>query len=313
MSADEQMEQFFGSLATKHAREVETKTETVTQPVKYPRKQGKGGSGSHEGGRSQGSSSGTDRRARPRALDEESLTTLLAKMVLRQEDNTNVLRAESAMVLHMQPTTPGLLHLLMQASQEWKKQTQAPQPTVVGKTSLRVVLAQLWARELRLRLQDEDHLKHARQEGWLASDHWVYQRWNAAEKKLEVAPQQGITHQDMITMLSSLSSDLGMQGVVHRFHSTRPMGANQQSTLVFLLELGYRSEPAQRAVATLQRLQRNAVLQVVGCQLRPEGLRRSPLAKRLATLLHPGRRLSPSLSLLPPPLLPLPPSPFHSR
>ena len=312
MSADEQMEQFFGSLTAKHAREAEPKEESVSQPVKYPRKQGKGGSGSREGGRSQGSSSVTDRRARPRAHDEEELTTLLAKMVLRQEDNTNVLRAESAMVLHMQPTEPGVLHLLIQASQEWKKQTQAPQPTVVGKMSLRVVLAQLWARELRLRLQDEEHLKKARLEGWLTSDHWVYQRWNATEKKLEVAPQPGIPHQDMLSLMTQLCSDLATTGVVHRFHSTRPMGVNQHSTLVFLLELGYRTEPAQRVVTSMQKLQRNAALQIVGSQLRPESLRRSPLAKRLAALLHPGRQPFPSLPL-PPTSFPLPTSPFPFR
>ena len=135
----------------------------------------------------------------------------------------------------------------------------------------------------------------------------------SADEQMEVAPQQGIPHQDMATMMNHLCSDLATPGVVHRFHSTRPMGASQQSTLVFLLELGYRSEPAQRVVATLQRLHHNAVLQIVGCQLRPEGLRRSPLAKRLAMLLHPGRRPSPSLPLLPLPLLPPPSSPSHFR
>ena len=308
MSADEQMEQFFGGLTAKHAREAEPKEENVSQPVKYPRKQGKGGSESREGGRSQGSASATNRRARPRAHAEEELTTLLAKMVLRQEDNTNVLRAETSMVLHMQPTEPGVLKLLFQASQEWRQQSQAQQPTAVGKLSLRVVLAQIWVRELRQRLQDEDYLKKARQDGWLMSDNWVYQRWNATEKKLEVAPQPGIPHQDLLSLMTQLCSDLATPGVVHRFHSTRPMGANQQSTLVFLLELGYRTEPAQRVVATLQKLQHNAAPQVVGSQLRPEGLRRSPLAKRLAALLHPGRprlislpRLPMSLYLLTPP------------
>ena len=312
MSVEDQMEQFFGGLTTKHARETENKEEAVSQPVKYPRKQGKGGSGSQDGGQRQRTHPATDSRRPQRSQDADELTTLLAKMVLRQEDNTNILRAETSMVLHMQPTEPGVLKLLFQASQEWKKQTQAQQPTVVGKMSLRVVLAQIWARELRLRLQDEAHLQKAKQEGWLASDHWVYQRWNAAEKKLEVAPQQGIPHQELVTMLNQLCSDLVTTGVVHRFHSTRPMGASQQSTLVFLLELGYRSEPAQRVVAALQRLHHNAALQIVGCQLRPESLRRSPLAKRLATLLYPGRQPSPSPPLLPFPL-PLPSSPFPSR
>ena len=112
--------------------------------------------------------------------------------------------------------------------------------------------------------------------------------------------------------MTQLCSDLATTGVVHRFHSTRPMGVNQHSTLVFLLELGYRTEPAQRVVTSMQKLQHNAALQIVGSQLRPESLRRSPLAKRLAALLHPGRQPFPSQPR-PPMSFPLPTSPFPYR
>ena len=224
-------------------------------------------------------------------MNEESILTLAAKLILRHEDSIHILRANHAWVLFMgnTPENP-LLKSLFDVANKWKSEHQKGAP--VGRLPLRVVLFQTimlaMSRVLDQVDSDEALQEKAESNGWLNQGQWQYQQWNAEHKVLQTdTSRKPLEHDKVKHAVQQMKVMAGREGVVHRLHSTRPLSAQMQSnTVVFLLEIGIRSTEATDVYQALEVFQGLTALQLLQIQLKKDiSLKRTPLAQRLQAML----------------------------
>ena len=136
--------------------------------------------------------------------------------------------------------------------------------------------------------ENPEQLQAVQSRGWLTSEgRWVYQRWDPQAQALTVDEgRTPLEHQEPTTLLSLMAQAVRQRDVVHRFNATYPITVDQRNTARFMLEIGLRAKGVGDVWIGLEALQGLAALQVVGMQLRRDGLRRSSLAEDVQKMLH---------------------------
>ena len=97
--------------------------------------------------------------------------------------------------------------------------------------------------------------------------------------------RQPLDFQELLILLSAMAQAVRRKDVVHRFNATHQLAAEQRGTARFMLEIGLRAEGVADVWKGLEALQGLAALQIVGMQLRRDGLRRSNLAEDVQRML----------------------------
>ncbi|OLP81748.1 hypothetical protein AK812_SmicGene37684 [Symbiodinium microadriaticum] len=274
-------------------REEDKETE---QPAKFSKQREKGGQGKGQWNRSWGSGSwgdwskNKDQQSSETTEEVAELVKLLAKVVLKLEDDSARLRAESGFILYFDTGAHGILPMLLEASQNWKAKKEEGKVT----TSLRVVLLLCALQELQTRLQnvlvDENVRAAVIKHGWLKDGEvaldpvWTFMKWDPASQTQVESGETPMKHSKLLDHVDRLRRAFPQEHVLTRFHSTRPMSDTYQSpVLPFLMSLGFRSAAADTAYDAWSDLIGCSALRMIGLRHRKERLDRQPLAKVLTT------------------------------
>eukprot|EP00439_Symbiodinium_sp_Y106_P048455 s3485_g6.t1 len=117
---------------------------------------------------------------------------------------------------------------------------------------------------------------------------WQFQSWDPASVKVILHPKkQFLTAQEIQTKLEDARQICQREGILHRFHATRPLSEEPKSLRTgFLLQVSLRSEAANNLHSILIELSECAVWRVLNIRLRPERLQISQLAKQIEACLR---------------------------
>ncbi|CAE7270471.1 unnamed protein product, partial [Symbiodinium sp. CCMP2592] len=274
-------------------------SESNKRPPATPQQQSTKGEESGKGGgkrrrtrRGQGSQSSAPAEALKK--DGGKLLNLISRILLQHEDSINAAKMDRGFTVFMAQTGPaGLLTSLYQASLAWN-QVRENEPAKITQP-LRITLLTLMIAELKVRLQNLEKKPEAKQlaisAGWLdQQDRLQYQKWDAENKKLIPHPTMpGLTITEVMLNLTEIEP-LILESLVLRFHAPRKLKPTPETEnkAVFKLEVSLRSTEADQLYQSLAKLENNAVWQLIGCQLRKDGMRRSNPVQELMKLLSQG-------------------------
>ena len=221
----------------------------------------------------------------------ENLTVALAKLALRQEDQLNRHRLDTSYHLFV-ATKAKILGAMYEVSMSWKARRESG--TIRMDIPLRLVLLQCYLQELQhsVKVLGEESdtsrsLRDAMMKEGVLNDQgaFVRQIWNAQKESLEKA-EGHIFPQEVSHMLAEMAVDIANPDVILRFHSSRPLAEEfRGGTLLFFLEVSVRSPAANRVYNHFLRLVDMSVWNLLDSQLRKPGLKRSPLANEIQTML----------------------------
>ena len=272
----------FGHLLTPQGAPM-TGVEDQAQRGDRPAKTQRTGFGNKGKGRSNGNR--TSKRSSEGSETSEELVRLLARAVLRQETQLQVLKQDTSWVLFLAPKGP--LEMMCKVAAEWK--TQVEQKKVSH--SLRVTLMSCLFAHLRNTLTKtiagSDLYKHATAQGWIQTDKWQFQVWDTQEKCLKVdAHRPAMAHKDLLGSLDLLVKLILQPGMINRFHATKPLTPQPQGQTTFLLEVSLRCKDADQVWQALESMAGLSALQMVGLQIKKDSLRRGPLADSIQKALE---------------------------
>ncbi|CAE7319065.1 pol [Symbiodinium sp. CCMP2592] len=274
-------------------------SESNKRPPATPQQQNNKGDESGKGGgkrrrtrRGQGGQ-GSRNSAPAEALTKDGgrLLNLISRILLQHEDSINAAKMDRGFTVFMAQTGPaGLLTSLYNASIAWN-QVKDNEPAKITKP-LRITLLTLMIAELKVRLQNLEKKQEAKQlaisAGWLdQQDRLLYQKWDAENAKLVPHPTMpGLVTTEVMQTLTEIEP-LILESLVLRFHAPRKIKPTPETEnkAVFKLEVSLRSTEADQLYQSLAKLENNAVWQLIGCQLRKDGMRRSNPVQELMKLL----------------------------
>ncbi|CAE7672965.1 unnamed protein product [Symbiodinium sp. CCMP2592] len=289
--AEEQI-QMFGYLLPGLSESNKRPPATPQQQSTKGEESGKGGGKRRRTRRGQGSQSSAPAEALKK--DGGKLLNLISRILLQHEDSINAAKMDRGFTVFMAQTGPaGLLTSLYQASLAWN-QVRENEPAKITQP-LRITLLTLMIAELKVRLQNLEKKPEAKQlaisAGWLdQQDRLQYQKWDAENKKLIPHPTMpGLTITEVMLNLTEIEP-LILESLVLRFHAPRKLKPTPETEnkAVFKLEVSLRSTEADQLYQSLAKLENNAVWQLIGCQLRKDGMRRSNPVQELMKLLSQG-------------------------
>ncbi|CAE7218000.1 unnamed protein product [Symbiodinium natans] len=245
-------------------------------------------------------------RAQPHPTDSLTAINLMtAKLSLQQEDSLQMTRADRGFVLHLGGTAgSSILDDLIQKSHQWHAAHQPGRPTNLNgtapsaeasastnrsemQTPLRSLLMRCLVKELQDRLQTftqtKDLQTKAQDTGLYKEGQWTMLRWDPDLQKM--VPDQfraKVTTEQTLLLLQGLHECLEDPTLVLRFHSLRKWEIVQkQRKTVMLLEVSLRKSLVH---SHLLGLCGHPALTMIDAALKPEGLRRSPMAQRLSKM-----------------------------
>ena len=213
--------------------------------------------------------------------DVNKLMYLISRILIQHEDSINAAKMDRGFTVFMAQTGPaGLLTNLYQASLAWNK-VRETEPRKITQP-LRVTLLALMIAELIVRLQNLDNTPEAKKlamtEGLLdQQERLQYQKWDGESKKLLPNPTMpGLPIKDVMQILKEMEP-LILEDFVLRFHAPRKIKPTPETEnkAVFKLEISLRHPEANTLYQNMAKLADNAVWQLIGCQIRKDGVRRS--------------------------------------
>ena len=284
-------------------------------PPKFPRQEPKGGKGRNQAqqgyqardnnrrrphpsnqGPQQGSSLpsnapfGSSGHSNKTAPSDRELLHSMATVLLRHEDQLNILKQSTAMVAFLGTAPPlTIVPTLHKVGEQWRA-TKEADPTAL-KHPIRLVLFQALIMELKQRVlkletcqtsfQDAQRLAIVTEQGA-----FPYQVWNKTTKTPEsIQSLQPLEQREVIQILDELMILSVQDGVLPRFHPTRDLApAMEGPTVTWMIELGLRNPKSYRAWELLQKLSGCSVLRLIAASLRRERMARSAAAQKVMQL-----------------------------
>ncbi|CAE7619348.1 unnamed protein product, partial [Symbiodinium microadriaticum] len=226
-------------------------------------------------------------RGGPEGDKTQSLVKAMARLVLRQETNLQVLKQNSAWDVYLQPGQQGPLPMLFRASEAYRSEAKSKRMDCPLRAQLLHTLFQTVLTCIQNIKDSAAQAQAAQQRGWLTPEgRWVYQQWDPQAQALIVdGNRPPLENQELLTLLRAMAQAVLRKDVVHRFNATHQLAADPRGTTRFMLEIGLRADGVMDVWKGLEALQGLAALQIVGMQLRRDGLRRSNLAEDLQRML----------------------------
>ena len=235
--------------------------------------------------------------------DMNKLLYLISRILVQHEDSINATKMDRGFTVFMAQTGPaGLLTNLYQASVAWNK-VRETEPKKITQP-LRITLLTLMIAELKVRLQNLDSKPEAKKlamnEGWLdQQERFQYQKWDGDSKKLLPNPAMpGLPIQDVMQTLTEMEP-LILEDLVLRFHAPRKIkpSPETENKAVFKLEVSLRHPDAHTLYQNMAKLADNAIWQLIGCQIRKDGMRRSNPIQELMKMISQEGQPSPAFKI----------------
>ena len=138
--------------------------------------------------------------------------------------------------------------------------------------------------QLQALLQNQEQLDRLMAVGWLQQGAtaltpvWNYYRWDAATQTQVVSDQQPLSHNSVLQCVDVLLKT-ACTLVLLRFKAAKELEDPTGDVIPFLVSVSLRGQQAQDCFTALQTLSHNGVLKLLGLRLRPERLRRGPMAE----------------------------------
>ena len=275
--------------ATASAARPATADNKTENPSKYRRGSGKGGT---PPGRKKGAPA-AERSEGTRPARSDSLLTRLATLTLRHEAQLQMLEVDRSYVLFLNTEPLGVIPLLKEASERWKQLKETGKVTA----SLRCTLLTSVLLELQTRVQkvaaEPETRKKCEEAEWCSTGEdaglrWYYKRWDPVAKAAKAVNGEGLSQAELLANLSLLIQNTKHDGVLHRFHSLRPLATESSAeNFTFLLTISTRTagEAVHQALTKLQDL---CALSLIGARLRPGRMKSSPLADEIRKMVRQG-------------------------
>ena len=251
-------------------------------------KRGRPSDNSHSGGRSGPGHKGQGKGGHKVQPQMTALVKAMGKLIIRQETQLQVLKQNSAWQVYLQPGTAGPIPVLFKAAEAYKEQAktkfmEAPVRAVLLRTLFQTLLHCLQALSTNVAQQ-----QMVKSKGWMNADgSWSYQRWDSDSQSLKVdEARTPVPHQELVTLIAKLADLVVVRDVIHRFNAIHPISVDKESTSHFKLEVGLRAKGVEDTWNGLETITNLAALQLVGMQIRREGLKREGLANEVQKLLH---------------------------
>ena len=247
--------------------------------------------GSHRRGHGPSGASNWSKPASAAATLQEvaALCHRVCRLAVRHEDQLNVLRLSSGMVMFMSTQKPAsLIPSLWQISNDWKDMKEHHPERL--RMPLRVTLMQHILSELKGRIvkieQDPAALKQAEELGIYGDRGFPFLRWDAQEQKHIAQDKEPLSLAHAKEIADELTILVTRPEVLTSFHAKRPLAETMEGNVVpFILELGWRGAEAAKAWELFSRLHHCSCTKLVGLVLREERLHRAPLATQIVDLL----------------------------
>ena len=168
----------------------------------------------------------------------KSLLKMLVQLVLRHEFSIQMLEADRSFCLYLTTKDSSLLPQMYKTSLRWKENYENGTCEAPLRTAL--MGAMMMEFKARLAKTSEAQLKSLCQEaGWLTEDNkWKFLAWSPADKKLLPTTKEPIMHQAPMETVEQIIELTTQQGLVHRFHSLRPLRENYQTETVIMFPSG---------------------------------------------------------------------------
>ena len=171
----------------------------------------------------------------------------MARLTLRHEDLLNIAKQDTSFMILMSNSDPGVVPMLLQLSEKWKKEKLRSQVTVTN--PLRLILFAAMIEEFTNRVRCLEKTEgnpawdKAREMGIVTADKsFCYRGWDPDQTKLVPLDSPPLTLAAALTALRTIQTNLA-PGIVHRFHATRPLSSKMQGpTTPFMLEVGLRHQ-----------------------------------------------------------------------
>ncbi|CAE7306460.1 hypothetical protein AK812_SmicGene42218 [Symbiodinium microadriaticum] len=295
---DQQHAEIFGALAATQAAAfgaalMESATHDQDQqnlPNKIAKLEGGGKRQRPRGGNPAFSSFGShqDRGSRgPNLRQEQALIRAMRRLLLRQETSIQVLKQNSAWDLYLQPGPQGPIPMLFKTSTTYREESKSKRMDLPLRAQLLSTLFQTVLQCIQAVGTHPEQMKAVQAKGWMSQEgKWTYQRWDPSIQALIVDESRlPMEHQELVGLLGALVTAVRAKDVIHRFNATHPITPDQKGTSKFLLEVGLRAQGVAEVWLGLEKLQNLAALQVVGMQLRRDGLQRCNLAADIQKML----------------------------
>ena len=291
------VEAVFGNLAKDSAKSFATALMTQSQleserPPKAAKvelgKRGRPSDNSNYGGRNGQGSKGQGKGSHKAQPQVTALVKAMGKLIIRQEAQLQILKQNSAWQVFLQPGAAGPIPVLFKAAEAYKEQAktkfmEAPVRAVLLRTLFQTLLHCLQALST-----DTAQQKMVQSLGWMTAEgHWCYQRWDSESQSLKVdEARTPMPHPDLIALIAKLVDLVAVRDVIHRFNAIHPISVEKEGTSHFKLEVGLRARGVEDTWNGLEQIANLAALQLVGMQIRREGLKREGLANEVQKLLH---------------------------
>ena len=260
------------------------------EPVQVPAQLREGGTPPQ--GRKKGAPA-AERSEGSRSSRPDSLLTSLAALTLRHEAQLQMLEVDRSYVLFLNTEPLGVIPLVREANERWKHLKEANKVTA----SLRCTLLTSVLLELQTRVQKVEAepvtRKKCEEGGWCSTGgeeglRWYYKRWDPVAKEAKAVDGEGLSQAELLANLSLLIQHSKQDGVLHRFHSLRPLAAESTAenvTVLMTISTRTAGEAVHQALAKLQDL---CALSLIGARLRPERMKSSPLAEEICKMTRQG-------------------------
>ena len=196
--------------------------------------------------------------------------------MLKQQEELQVLRQDTAFILFMKPGENSAMSHLYKTAVSFKSKLEADPQWKVGQLPLRMVLAVALFKELVDRLNQvlasQDRLKKIMDQGWRDEAGWRFQRWNPTLKVLETDTARAPMPDDQ--MLDHLATILQClkHPIVNRFRCKRKLTETMTTQAIFVMNVSLRSPSSTLLWDTLRTLQNNAVFQLLAQVTRQRAL-----------------------------------------
>ncbi|OLP76796.1 hypothetical protein AK812_SmicGene43221 [Symbiodinium microadriaticum] len=294
-SPDLQHQEVFGSLATSQAAAFGAAllegAELDQDLPNLPNKAARVGEGKRQrprGGNPTYSSFGSHaERGGPGPRNHQAVIKAMGRLLLRQETSIQVLKQKSAWDLYLQPGSQGPLPMLFKASEAYREEAKNKRMDLPLRAQLLSTLFQTVLQCIQAIGTTPAQTKIVQAKGWMNQEgKWVYQRWDSSIQALVVdETRPPMEHQELVGLLGAMAASVRAKDVIHRFNATHQLSADQKGTSRFLLEVGLRAPGVAEVWMGLEKIQNLSALQVVGMQLRRDGLQRCNLAADLQKML----------------------------
>ncbi|CAE7626253.1 unnamed protein product, partial [Symbiodinium necroappetens] len=196
----------------------------------------------------------------------------LARLALKHEDTEAALRSDTSFMLYFNTRGMTITRALYNIAQEWRRLKDE------GKInqSLRVTLIIGMLTAVKEKMQTALHEE-------ANPPAWAYMTYNQEKEEQEVdAIKPPLPHAQAEATIQRIFELISMNGLLMKFHATRPMAPTYRSeVLPFVLMVSNRGALADELHGLFSTLCNNACLSLIGVRMRPDRMKRQPLAVKL--------------------------------